>query len=263
MQPPSVPAGGPHIEFLTPAAEVSMSDNWFDIAGISHFWIKGRFRVLKKLAPPSFWTGAKIAEFGCGNGCVQRQLEDLHGIGVDGFDLNTGALSESVARQSRLFCYDAFTRKPELAASYDVIILFDVLEHIADEKGFLDAILFHLKPGGRMLVNMPADMRAYSVYDKVVGHIRRYDRQGLAAIAQDHGLTLDAWSYWGAFLYPLLLARKCLLRPGLSEKQVIEKGFRPPGQLSEKILGGLLAAEPLPNHLFGTSIMGLYSKSLA
>lgn len=262
MQPsPAMPS--PHtgrINFLSPPSEVSMSDNWFDIASLDHFWIQGRFRMLQKLIPETFWRGVKVAEFGCGNGCVQRQLEDGYGVEVDGFDLNAGALSRSVAKKSRLFCYDVFARKPDLACFYDVIILFDVIEHIADEKEFLDAVLYHLKPGGKILLHVPADMRVYSVYDKVVGHVRRYDREGLAGIAQNHGLKLDSWSYWGLPLYPLLMVRKRILRPGASEKETIEKGFRPPGRLAGQILGGLLSAEILPNHFLGTSIMGLYSK---
>ena len=45
------------IQFLTPSSDVSMSDAWFDIAGLDHFWIKGRFRVLQKLVPPAVWAG--------------------------------------------------------------------------------------------------------------------------------------------------------------------------------------------------------------
>jgi hypothetical protein len=110
---------------------------------------------------------------------------------------------------------------------------------------------------------MPAGMRFYSEYDRVVGHVRRYEPRDMEAIARNHGLSLDIWSYWGLPLYPLLMLRTLTVRPGGGERETIEKGFRPPGPLAGRMLGSLLSMERLPNHFLGTSILGLYSKPFA
>ncbi len=66
---------------------------------------------------------------------------------VDGYELNEFALSQSVAMDQPRYIYDIYERREELKGKYRMIIMFDVIEHIEDEKGFLDAVLFHLAPG--------------------------------------------------------------------------------------------------------------------
>src|SRR5277367_327357 len=153
------------VEYLSPAAKVSMADQWFEIASTDHFWVQRRFAVLRKLSGGWLAAGRELAEIGCGHGLLQRQMEDACGLSVTGFDLNDFALKRNVSRRSRVCCYDIFQRDAALRGRFDVIFLFDVLEHIADEDGFLAALRYHLAPGGRVVVNVPAGMWAFSGYD--------------------------------------------------------------------------------------------------
>src|SRR6266581_2459635 len=152
------------IEYLSQPAAVSMADHWFEISSTDHFWVRRRFAVLQKLAGGRISVAHEVAEIGCGHGLLQRQIEDTYGREVTGFDLNERALKQNVSRRSKVCCYDIFQRDPALRAKCDVILMFDVLEHISDESRFLQALLFHLAPGGALIMNVLAGQWAWSSY---------------------------------------------------------------------------------------------------
>src|SRR6202022_1800786 len=95
---------------------VSMTDCWFDIASLDHFWIRRRFEVLVALADGIIRKADRMAEIGCGNGLLQRSIEDQYGVPVAGFDLNDFALRKNISRQSALYCYDVHQRSLEFRA---------------------------------------------------------------------------------------------------------------------------------------------------
>src|SRR5580693_503007 len=90
------------ITYLTPAMPVSMGDWWFDIATGDHFWIRRRFAVMRRLADSILRNSKSAAEIGCGNGLLQKEVEDYYRISVTGFDLNEVALQKNVSRLSPL-----------------------------------------------------------------------------------------------------------------------------------------------------------------
>ncbi|RYD84832.1 MAG: class I SAM-dependent methyltransferase [Verrucomicrobiaceae bacterium] len=248
------------VEYLSAVSPVSMGDEWFEIASLSHFWIKRRFEVLRKLAPRPSWTDVAVAEVGCGTGLIQRQMEDAFGITVDGFDLNVQALRQNVSRASRVCCYNIFDRRLELQGRYDVILLCDVLEHIDDTTSFLDAVAFHLKEKGRLLVNVPADQSLYSSYDRAVGHIRRYSIAELRDVLAEARFQSNNWTYWGLPLIPLLHIRKWLLQRQSDEVEIMRSGFKPPSSVGNSLLGQLSRIEILPQRWKGASLMAVAEK---
>jgi SAM-dependent methyltransferase len=248
-------------ETLSSARAVSMGDDWFDVAHVDHFWIKRRFAVLCALCDSLLEGDARVAEIGCGSGLVQSQFEDRLGLSVDGFDLNADALERNASQTGRLACYDVQERNEELRDRYDLVLLLDVIEHVQDDASFLEDSTFLAKPGGHLVVNVPASPRLYSRYDVVAGHLRRYTPRALLEAGQKAGLELASWTYWGFPLLPLAVARK-LLMLGVDDGQVIRAGFEPPGRLANRILTALAHLEPIPQRLFGTSLLALFRKSL-
>ena len=152
------------IVYASSPTSVSMSDAWYDIASLDHFWIRRRFQVLRALADGVIRKAEHIAEVGCGNGLLQRSIEDHYGVPVAGFDLNDLALRKNISRQSDLYCYDVHQRSPEFQARFDLVFLFDVLEHISAEDAFLDSLRHLLTPAGALLINVPAHQSLYSAY---------------------------------------------------------------------------------------------------
>jgi cyclopropane fatty-acyl-phospholipid synthase-like methyltransferase len=234
-----------------------MADRWFEIAAVDHFWIRRRFEVLKRLAGNLIAEARDIAEIGCGHGLLQLQIEEAYVREVTGFDLNEVALKRNVSRHSAINCYDIHQKIPELRGKFDLILLFDVLEHMADEDSFLNALLFHLAPGGKLIVNVPAGMWAFSPYDVAAGHVRRYSIRSLRDTATRSNLEVKNWTYWGLPLTPTLLLRKLWLSGKRDQDKVISTGFDPRSSFVNQLLGIISKCEPIPQKFLGTSLLAV------
>ena len=237
-----------------------MDDRWYEIANLEHPWITRRFEVLRRLAGGLIAQASAIAEVGCGRGLLQRQVEDFFHADVTGFDLNPAALAETASRSSPVCCYDVLDRRTQYEACFDLILLADVLEHVADEGAFLRAVLFHLAPGGSVVVNVPALQSLYSGYDRAVGHLRRYRIGSLSEAARQGGLRITSYTYWGLPLMPLLILRK-LWMLARSGDGAIAAGFETGGPLRDRALLCLSRCEPIPQRLLGTSLMAVLRKA--
>jgi SAM-dependent methyltransferase len=245
----------PRIEYLSSPEAVSMGDDWYEFASLDHFWMRRRFEVLEKLAEPD--RQAKWAEVGCGNGVVQLQMHQRYGLALDGIDLNETALKKSVAVSGRLLCYNVFDRVETLRQAYDRVILFDVIEHLNDDKAFVQAACHLVRPGGHLIVNVPAFMHFFSPYDVAAGHARRYNIARLEQTTNRCGLKTLAWSYWGAPLVPLLWARKAMYRIR-KPANIIEQGFSVRNQTLNQLLLQLSRCERIPQRWYGTSLMASF-----
>jgi SAM-dependent methyltransferase len=246
-----------NVVFKSKPIDVGMAEAYFELATPSHFWCKRRFEVFQKLAEDSLVKGKSVAEFGCGNGVVQWQIEKTYGVPVWGCDLNETALRRSIAPSGPIYYYNIHDRCDEYAARFDVIFLFDVLEHIDKEDQFLDSVKFHLKKGGHLAINVPAQQWLYSAYDKVQGHCRRYSLASLSDVALRNGFNIDAITYWGAPLVPVALARKVMLGNRKLEASKYQQGFDPRTPLLNRALRGLSQMEMLPQSVVGTSVMAI------
>jgi len=244
------------IRYLSPPADVSISNDWYPVATLEHFWTKRRFQVMCRLAGQLVDQASAIAEVGCGHGLLQRQIEDAYCREVTGFDLNELALEQSVSRISPLCCYDVFQKRLEYRSCFDLIFLFDVLEHVSEEGSFVNAIKFHLAPRGKIVINVPAMQPLYSKFDRAVGHFRRYSIDGLWRVAQGSGMTVSDWSYWGLPLTPLLALRKVWLT-GRPQGKIISEGFNSRGPLINRLLLWASRCEPIPQRLLGSALMAV------
>jgi SAM-dependent methyltransferase len=245
------------ITYLSSPAPVSMADRWFSIASLDHFWVRRRFEVLQQLAGQLIRASHEVAEIGCGHGLLQRAIEESYGREVAGFDLNEFALHGNLSLSSELYCYDIYARNAALRERFDLLLLFDVLEHIADEDGFLSAAKFHLSAGGRLVVNVPAGQWAFSAYDKAAGHVRRYSIRDLKYAAGRSGFNVTRWTYWGLPLIPSLLLRKMWLLGHHDQDEIISSGFDPRSRTINTLLRAVSRCEPIPQNLLGTSLMAV------
>jgi SAM-dependent methyltransferase len=81
------------------------------------------------------------------------------------------------------------------ANSYDGAVLVNVLEHIADDAQALRELFRVLKPGGALLLFVPALPFLFSRLDSFLGHFRRYRRDGLARLVADAGFEIISARY--------------------------------------------------------------------
>lgn len=247
------------IEYLSPVRETEFPENWYELADASHFWMQWRLgvtlRLLDRLAVPRD-RELRALDIGCGAGLFRQQVEGTTKWVVDATDLNLPALRMARAARGRTFYYDVTREEPSLVGRYDVCFLFDVIEHVPDERALLSSALRHLRPGGHLLVNVPALQSLFSAYDVAAGHLRRYTRSRLAAAFAGLPAELRAVQYWGLTLVPLAAARR--VRVGQTPTpDTIRVGFQPPSRAVNSALTALsrLEAKLLERPPLGTSVL--------
>jgi SAM-dependent methyltransferase len=260
-QTPTLP---PHVEILSPAEAIEFPGQWYDIMDQNHFWMIWRTRAfLQQCRALSIATQApySVLEIGCGYGILRRMLEAETGWSIDAMDLNAGALAHSSPGRGRTALYNIHDRAPDLAASYDAIMLFDVIEHIESPTEFLSSALYHLKPGGYVFINVPALQSLYSKFDVAVGHCRRYSKATLEAELGKAGIRKLDDRYWGLTMLPLLALRKLLLSLSTNNAgegtTVVKRGIMPPGRLADAVLSAVMRLETstIANAPIGTSLL--------
>lgn len=253
--PPSTAAAdtGP-IAYLSSPTDYQMANDWFDVASAEHFWFQWRLWAITRLLGGSGLV-SPVFEVGCGAGVARLQFAQYFDVDVDGCDINDPALQQAKPGRGRLYYYNIHDRRPEFAERYGTILLLDALEHIDDPVAFLQSIRYHLRVGGRLLVNVPAQQWLYGRYDEVDGHVKRYDKRTLRREAAAADLHVERTAYWGGTMIPVVLARKLMLAATPRER-VMARGFAPASPAVDFVLRSVMRLEQAlcPAPLLGASL---------
>ncbi|WP_310396150.1 class I SAM-dependent methyltransferase [Hymenobacter sp.] len=183
-----------------------------------HWWFASRrdvvYDLIRSLRLP---VSAAILEIGCSGGPLMQRLSAAGYSDLTGIDVSVPAIELA---QARGVPHVSVMDGAALAfgdARFDVVIASDVLEHIEDEAQALREWARVLKPGGQLLVFVPAHAHLWSEHDVVNHHFRRYSRPGLLAALERAGLRAQRSSFWNAALYlptaVLRLGRRALSGP--------------------------------------------------
>ena len=174
-----------------------------------HWWYRARREVLSRLIeravqPPK---NARILEVGCGTG---HNLAMLGSFGeVDAVEIDPQARAMAEKRLGRTV---SEARLPELPGipdrHYDMVAALDVVEHIDDDRGALAGLARCLKPGGKLLVTVPAHQWMWSAHDELNHHKRRYSKAGLKQLIAGSPLRLESIGYLDSLLFPLAVAAR-------------------------------------------------------
>jgi SAM-dependent methyltransferase len=100
------------------------------------------------------------------------------------------------------------TALPLAAGSLDLVVAFDVLEHIEDDKAAAQGVFEALRPGGTFLVAVPADPKLWSAHDVAVSHVRRYTRPELLDLLTGAGFVIEDVRSWMVLLRPAVALRR-------------------------------------------------------
>jgi SAM-dependent methyltransferase len=87
--------------------------------------------------------------------------------------------------------------------AYDLIAILDVIEHIDEDEAGLESLARKLKPGGKILITVPAFPWMWSAHDVVNHHKRRYTKKTLRALVAAAGLRIEMMSWFNSLLFPL------------------------------------------------------------
>lgn len=169
-----------------------------------HWWYRARRRILASLIarriklPPQ----ARILEIGCGTG-HNVQMLDRFGR-VDAIEIDPAARAVAAERLGRAVGDAPLPALSGVAdGHYDLIAILDVLEHVEADREALISIARRLKPGGRILITVPAHPWMWSAHDTVNHHHRRYTRKTLRRVVEEAGLRLEMMSWFNSLLFPL------------------------------------------------------------
>ncbi len=189
-----------------------------------HWWFASRrdavYDLIAELKLP---TTAALLEIGCSGGPLLQRLRAAGYTDLTGIDVSAPAIALATARGvSNVSVMDGAAL--EFApARFDIVIASDVLEHIEDEAQALREWVRVLKPGGQLLVFVPAHAYLWSEHDVVNHHFRRYSRRGLVAALEGAGLRVRRRSFWNAGLFlptaVLRVGRRLLAGPPATESK--------------------------------------------
>ena len=206
-----------------PVAELRPDDAAFDISDDAdvgaliraeevHFWHRARNKlILRKIEALGVSPGARVLELGCGAGCVAAELAKA-GFEVTGVDGHRSLLGVACTRapRARFLCQDLRQGAPDVERnSFDIVGLFDVIEHLDDPQQALGLALRFAKPGGHVVGTVPALMALWSSIDAHSGHKTRYSARTLAAtLSAVHGARVREIAPFFRLLVPLLWAQR-------------------------------------------------------
>jgi SAM-dependent methyltransferase len=180
-----------------------------------HWWFIGKRLLVDALLDGVLRPGrVRLLDVGCGTGGVLAHLRE--GVSTVGVDRSVQALAYCRQRGlDAVACADAH-RLPFAPASFDAVLLLDALEHVADEAVLLDAVRDLLRPGGSLLISVPAYQFLWSKHDEVLHHVRRYTGRSLRRALDASGFSIRRLTYTNVAALPLaVLVRGILARLGL------------------------------------------------
>ena len=182
-----------------------------------HWWFVARREILRnEIAHLNLPKDAAILEVGSGTGANLSLLSEFGQVLA--LEMSAKAIELASARAD----FDATRVKtrqgrcPEdlnsLSEQFDLICLFDVLEHIEDDKLSLIRLKTLLKPGGTLMLTVPAYPWMWGPHDVHLHHKRRYSKARLSADCARAGLTVKRSSYFNTLLFPLAVVARFVER---------------------------------------------------
>jgi SAM-dependent methyltransferase len=177
----------------------------------SHWWFEGRRQILKSLINRGAGqnSSARVLDEGCGTGGNGSMLSVFGKV----FGLEYEASAAKYCKQreiAHVIRGDISQTIPFRDASFDLILLSDVLEHLKEDLDCLGRLTALLRPGGVLVVTVPAFSFLWSYHDVIHHHERRYRLPEVVALLTQSDLKILYASYFNFWLFPLIAAVRFL-----------------------------------------------------
>lgn len=231
-----------------------------------YWWFVGRRYIVRNLLQHFWKPMAKpplILDLGCGTGGLFSLLR--HFGRVIGLDASLSALQYACLRGGNALVSADGQRLPFTDATFDLVAVLDVLEHLEDDEQALREIWRVLKRGGAIVFTVPAFISLWSVHDIALAHRRRYSYGELKQKLQGTGFGIQKLSFAICPLLPVVFVFRKIQNWLMSSREPSTALIELPDPLNQLLIA-LLQAEAflilkcfLP---FGVSLVGIAKKPL-
>lgn len=159
-------------------------------------------------------AGARILDAGCGTGGFLAKLRGAHpGAELFGLEYAEGAAARAAAKAGAHVTAGTVNALPFPDASFDAVVSLDVICHGAvEEAAALAEFRRVLRPGGLLVLNLPAHEWLRSAHDLRVHTARRYDRARASAVLSAAGFEQPTPRHWNSLLLPLMVMQRKVLK---------------------------------------------------
>ncbi len=174
-----------------------------------YFWFVAKQRLVERMVGRlGLPKDPVILDLGCGTGVNLKNLEKF------GFALGLDYFAEAFQYCARRNCRSLVTATQEILpfrdADLDLVVSLDTIEHTEAPGKMIAEIFRTLKPGGYLLITVPAYQPLYSRHDHALGHKLRYRKRGLAELVTGRGFELKRSGHFYGLVFPAALGLKVL-----------------------------------------------------
>ncbi len=184
-----------------------------------------RYDLIRRMIPSSVQD---ILEIGCGMGALGVRLSTQYRyLGLEPSPESFAVARERMARGGQGEVRNVLAEALDPQERFDLVCAFEVLEHIEDDAGTLASWASRVRPGGWLLLSVPAHQERFAAGDEIAGHFRRYEPADIAALLEKTGFEQVEVREYGMPLGFLLEAgrnlvgrRRLAAAPGASKEEL-------------------------------------------
>lgn len=178
----------------------------------THWWFRGRRTIITDMLERYVPAGARVLDVGLGTGANALTMTRL-GYAVTGVEPSQDAIAFAKQKVPDVpVIQSMFPSSAVPEAAFDAVVLLDVLEHFEDDGVALRGVATALRPGGIVLITVPAFQFLWTKHDELAHHHRRYRKPELVRALQHAGLTPIFASYYNFFLFPAIVLVRFLTK---------------------------------------------------